>query len=328
VRGVLRTILAAAVAPLCTWALELTDLPEVLVMVDGVPLRREELASELVPLLSRINAAGGDDELAARELRRVVDDAVCRRLLDEKLKSSGVLPSRKVAERYLAETLKNLSPLSRLKLEHELTPRLDDPEFQLKAAVHLYLVQRFTAGELEISDAEVERYYQLNQLRYRLPESWDLGVIRIDRSRRDAAEIAATARARLLQGEAFEHVAREVDPDGGGNFSADRLQALFADALNSLSPGDVSRVITAPDAFYILLLRGKVAGGMIPVADAAPYIRLELSAVKDTLALRKILMADFAAAKVVYSPLVKSSSAAPGNETSVRHLPEVSPEKR
>ena len=323
-----RIIFLGCILPLLGWALEFTDLPEVLVTVNGVPLRRDELKSELVQLLTRLNAEGGGDEAAAREIRRVVDDAACRRLLDEKLRSSGLSPSRQVAERYLAEMLKELSPLARMKLDYELRPRLDAPSFQLKAAVHFYLATRFTAGELAVSDAEIERCYQLNQLRYRLPERWDLGVIRIDRSRRDAAEIAASARVRLLQGEAFEHVAGELDPEGGGKMSAEKLRALFANELNTLSPGDVSRVVAASDAFYVLLLRGRVSGGMIPIEEAAPYIRLELSAVKDTLALRKLLMTDFAAAKVVYSPRVKPSSVAPGEGAAERRSPEASPETR
>lgn len=309
-------IFLVSILPLFGQALELTDLPEILVTVNGVPLRRDELASELIPLLSRLNAEGGGDEAAAREIRRVVDDAICRRLLDEKLRSSGLSPSRAAAERYLDKALKELPTMARMKLEYELKPRLDDPAFQLKAAVHLYLETRFTAGELAVSDAEIERYYQLNQLRYRLPERWDLGVIRIDRSRRDASELAASARARLLQGEAFDHVAGELDPEGAGKMPAENLRALFAGELNTLAPGDVSRVIAAPDAFYVLLLRGRVSGGMIPVAEAAPYIRLELSAAKDTLALRKILMMDFAAAKVIYSPRVKASSVTPAGAAS------------
>ena len=43
---------------------------------------------------------------------------------------------------------------------------------------------------------------------------------------------------------------------------------------------------------------------IIPLEEALPYIRLELSAAKDSLALRKALMEDFVAARVVYDPFL------------------------
>lgn|GEM_PF-1218393 len=298
-------ILAAAL-PFCGAALELAELPEVLATVDGRPLLRAEVASQLAPQLARLNAEGATEAEIRRAVRRVVDDALCLRLVEEELRKNALSPSREVAERYLAGELDALPPLARMRLEHELRPRLETREFQLKAAVHLYLAKRFPPEALAVSPAEIERYYQLNRMRYRQPERWDVGVIRIDRKRPNAADLAAAARARLLQGGNFESVAREFDPDGGGSrLPADELRALFARELAALSPGDVSGVVSAPEAFFVLLLRRREPGGVIPLAEALPYIRLELSAVKDTLALRKVLIGDFAAGKVVYAPFLR-----------------------
>lgn len=300
-----RVFFAAVVLPLCGAAVELTDLPEVLATVDGRPLRRDELAVQLAPQLARLNAEGAGSGELRRSVRRVVDDEVCRRLLDGELRKHALVPSREIAERYLEDVLKALPPMAAMKLDHELRPRLGEPDFQLKAAVHLYLAKRFSPELLAVSPTEIERYYHLNRMRYRLPERWDAGVIRIDRSRKDAVELAASARARLLQGEPFETVARELDPEGGGGkLSAGDLSSLFAGELAKLSPGDVSNVLSAPDALFVLLLRRKDPGGAIPIEEAEPYIRLELSAAKDSLALRKVLIQDFAAAQVVYDPFL------------------------
>ena len=303
--NVRRWILSAALLPFCGAALELTELPEVLATVDGIPLRRDELAGQLAGQLARLNLEKAESREVRRSVRMIVDDAVCRRLLDGELRKNSLSPSRKIAGRYLESVLQNLPPAAALKLERELRPRLDDPDFQLKAAVHFYLEKRFPARLLAVSPAETERYYHLNRMRYRLPERWDAGVIRIDRSRKDAAEVAASARSRLLQGEAFETVAREIDPEGvGARLPAEELRALFARELAGLSPGDVSGVVSTSDALFVLLLRRREPGGVIPLEEALPYIRLELSAAKDSLALRKVLMEDFAAARVEYDPFL------------------------
>ena len=283
--------------------MDTAELPEVLAELNGIPIRREELKSELAPQLAPLEAER-DRAQVRSVVRRCVDEAICRRLLDAELKKQGIIPSRKVAEEYLANMLRLMPPGSRKKFEEEISPRLDTPDFQLKAAVHSCLERRFTPELLAVSAAEVGRYYELNRLRYRLPERWDIGVIRIDGRRGDAAEVAASARARLLQGEKFERVAKEVDPEGaGGKLPSGEMRAIFARELAAMSPGDVSNVVPARDGYYVMLLRGRAAGGEMPLAEVAPFIVMEISSAKDSLALNKVLTEALGAAHVRYAPL-------------------------
>ena len=105
-------------------------------------------------------------------------------------------------------------------------------------------------------------------------------------------------------------MAAEFSPDGGGDtLPPERLHKLFAAELSRLSAGDVSSVIKDADAFYVLLLRDKKIGGDIPLAEAEPFIRMELSALKDALALRRVLAGRFAASEIVYTPLEFSAPA-------------------
>lgn len=308
-----RHVLAAALllSALFCPAAELTELPEVLATFEGSPIRRGELAPEIAARLAEL-APEADREAVRRLVRRGVDDAICRRLLDAELKKHGLAPSAKLAEQYLAAQLGMVPQDARENLERELAPRLKSPDFQLKAAVHLYLERRFSPLALSVSPAEIERYYEINRQRYRLPERWNVGVIMIDRRRADAADIAAAARARLLQGENFDRVARELDPEGGGDrLSPEAMRELFAGELSRLSPGDVSRVISSPDAYYILRLRSRDPGGEIPLEVAAPYIRLEVSAAKDSLALNRVLVELFKASHIEYSPFLQPGGGVP-----------------
>lgn len=289
-------------------AVELAELPETLAVADGIPVRREELGAEVASQLAPLDMER-DRALVRNVVRRGVGDVICRRLLNGELNKSGIVPSKAVAEQYLSGLLKLMPPTSRGSFERELAPRLDTQEFQLKAAVHLYLERRFSPAALAVSPAEVSRYYELNRLRYRRPDHWDIGVIRIDRKRGDAAELAASARARLLQGENFERVAKEVDPEGaGGRLAPGELRKLFAPELAALSPGDVSGVVNARDACYILFLRDRRSGGEMPIEEVAPFIVMEISSAKDSLALRKVLTEALAATKISYSPFLCSAN--------------------
>ena len=284
-------------------ALEPGELPEVLAVCGGVPVRRGEIASALKRPLAKLELPGDADKIR-KTVRREVDNEICHRILDSMLAAAKIVPSRELALRFVNESLRPLAPAAKLILERELLPQVDNKEFQLKAATHFLLLGCFDPASLEVSAAEVERCYMLNKESYRRPDRWDVGVIRIDRNRDNAAEAAEEARARLLQGEAFERVAAEFSPGGSGeSLPAEKIRNLFSAELSRLSEGDVSSVLKGDGAFYILLLREKKIGGPIPLTEAEPYIRMELSALKDALALRRVIAGRFAAAGVVYTPL-------------------------
>ena len=84
---------------------------------------------------------------------------------------------------------------------------------------------------------------------------------------------------------------------------------LFRSAdVAALSPGDVSGVIDAHDAYYILLLRDKQAGGEMPVEEVAPFIVMEISSAKDTLALRKVLIEALSSTTISFSPFLRQEA--------------------
>lgn len=292
--------------PLFCSAMDTSELPEVLAAINGKVIRRDELSAELAPRIAGLELER-DRPRVRMIVRECVDDAICRILLDAELKKSGIVPSRAAAEVYLAGLRRQMPQVSGGKFEQEISPRLDTLEFQLKAAVHLYLERCFPQAMLTVSPAEIERYYELNRLRYLLPEQWDIGVIRIDRKRADAAEIAASARARLLQGEKFENVAGDVDPEGaGGRLPQGEVRELFARELSVMAPGDVSRVVAAPEAYCVMVLRGRQVGGTMPLEEVAPFVVMEISSAKDSLLLSRVLTKALKNSKVVYSSFLIS----------------------
>ena len=79
------------------------------------------------------------------------------------------------------------------------------------------------------------------------------------------------------------------------------VRELLARELAAMAPGDVSNVVPTPDAYYVMLLRGRQTGGVMPLDEVAPFIVMEISAAKDALALRKVLSEALKSANVTYA---------------------------
>ena len=161
-------------------------------------------------------------------------------------------------------------------------PRL---EAQLLAS---RLVRREVSAEGEVTDADVEKYYEDNKGKFpERPETVRLSHIYIsimpdsvtyERSRQQAEEI----RVELLAGEDFASLAREhsADPSaarGGdlGYFVRGQLDPFFDEAVFSLKPGEIGEVVQSRLGFHVIKLtdlKGDTARAshiLIPVAPTA-----------------------------------------------------------
>jgi peptidyl-prolyl cis-trans isomerase SurA len=144
------------------------------------------------------------------------------------------------------------------------------------------LRQREVDDKIQVSDSEIDLYleqqkenaagakeeYNVAHILIRLPDQASPEQIAAAQAR------AEKARAEALAGGDFPKLAATYSdgPDalqGGalGWRSADRLPELFADALKTMKPGDVSAVLRSPAGFHLLKLLGtREAGG----ADGPP----------------------------------------------------------
>jgi peptidyl-prolyl cis-trans isomerase SurA len=139
------------------------------------------------------------------------------------------------------------------------------------------LRQREVDDKIQVSDSEIDLYleqqkenaagakeeYNVAHILIRLPDQASPEQIAAAQAR------AEKARAEALAGGDFAKLAATYSdgPDalqGGalGWRSADRLPELFADALKTMKPGDVSAVLRSPAGFHLLKLLGtREAGG-------------------------------------------------------------------
>jgi hypothetical protein len=129
------------------------------------------------------------------------------------------------------------------------------------------------------TEAEVDREYDAHPEKFDRPEE-----ARVDRIFTIDRADAEKARARVLRGEDFAAVARELSrapdaPRGGrmGNVERGDLPAEFETAIFRLKAGEVSPVIPAEDGFLIFRVEDKSPERRLSREEAAPGIVRDLA---------------------------------------------------
>jgi peptidyl-prolyl cis-trans isomerase C len=148
------------------------------------------------------------------------------------------------------------------------------------------LVEQQIRPGVEVTDQEVEEFYQGNPQMFQRPEQVRARHILMaveqgadEETKADAKARAEAARKRALSGEDFATLATELSdgpsaPNGGdlGFFSADRMVPAFAEAAFALEPGAISQVVETQFGYHV-----------IKVEERRPASTQSLEEVKDPL---------------------------------------------
>lgn len=271
-------------------------LPEIVATVDGSPIRRGAVLARLRG--TEVFSPDNPPEARKAAVRSAVDSEIYFFLLGRLLAAEKIVPSEEAAALQLAE-LKRVLPRGLPELDRAGLMRLAASEhYRWNVALQEYL-RRVAPEVIAVGDAELERRYRVNQEKFRLPEEYRFGVIRLPKNVSGAKERAEAVRARLLQGEDFDRVAAEADP-GGSEMAAANLLELLRQGDPALPEGGVSRVLEDSAAYYLIKVRSKTPGRYIPFGEVAPYLRLQLVSEKTAAALEVILRGELKKADVRY----------------------------
>ena len=206
----------------------------------------------------------------------------CTKLvLDELLARHRIAVDKATAEKCIAAKPEAV----RKKLEKFV----DDPAFQQKCAIRLLLGKLLPGEELTPNRTEIENFYRANQMKFRTPASEKFAIIAIPADSPGAAERAAEARARLLQGENFERVAAGVDPQGAERLVPDEYLVELQKITASMPEYSISDVIAIGNILAVIKLQERTPAKIIPLQDVEAEISEELSATLEAIALQKII---------------------------------------
>ena len=288
-------LLVCAAIPLFA-AGEFDFLPETVASVNGEAITRDMVAARLRKR-GGYSAENSRAQLTAAA-KSAAETEIYFYLLGRLLAVEGIVPSEKAAEKKLAELERALPHGVPGTAREELRKLASSENFRWNVALQQYLA-KVAPEVITVNNAEIEQLYRLNQERFRLPEQYQFGVIRVLKSRPEAKELAETARARLRQGEDFDRVAAETDPDGEPVPDAELFEIL-KQGDPSLPVNSVSRILENDDAYFLIKIKSKTPGRFVPLEQLTPYLRLQLASEKAGKALELLLRGELHKANIQF----------------------------
>ena len=251
---------------------QIAPIDRIVAVVNDDVITRHELDERLGNVVKQLQKQGtslpASDALEKQVLERMIIDM----LQAQFAKETGV----HVDDTQLDKAIQNIAQENKFSTLAEFRDKLAQDGVDFKKfreeirseIVATRLREREVDNKLVISDGEIDNFiatqakqqgkgeeYQLAHILVLVPEQASADKIQASRQR------AGQALARLQDGVEFAQVAAEFsdakDAMQGGNLGlrpADRIPALFLDALQKMHPGEFSSVLRSPNGFHILKL--------------------------------------------------------------------------
>lgn len=193
--------------------------------------------------------------------------------------------------------------------------------------------------KINITDKEIEAYYQAHQSEFIREEKVFLSEILISTQGKDAAGVAAAEKkakqvaAEASRGERFTDLARDnsdaaTAKDGGvlGSYKKGEMSAEIEAAVWTKPKGYITQPIKLPTGFDIFRVDDHSKAGLAPLADVKPEIESQLYGPKMQPKVRDYLTELRKLAFLQIKPGFVDSGAAPGKDTKWQEVAVLKPE--
>jgi peptidyl-prolyl cis-trans isomerase SurA len=284
-------LLVAAVAFPITSAARIVE--QLIAVIDGEPYTLRDVQQYAKTKLNREFPTGDLNPINAGD-GETLEQFITERLLEAEVRDAGIKVTDEDVEHYVNEVKKN--------------NRLGDAEFKLALAregmtLEAYrasvktelekneLVRRQVRNKISVTDADVERYYNLNAKNYRSSDRARFRHILFSLSEKAAPEVvektlarAKEVHGRIEAGEDFAKLAGEVSEGAGRTTGGDigwvnrgtLIGGLDEAAFEKLSVGQVSEPFRTSMGYHIVKLEARQFGGVQPLKSVAPKIKADL----------------------------------------------------
>jgi peptidyl-prolyl cis-trans isomerase C len=294
-RAILGGALAAAILLLGPGAVPAQDF-NLAAKVNGEGITRTRLQSS-VDATARLNYGGITQPRQLKRVQReVLEELIAQELLWQEAQREGFVAAPAEVDRALDQLRGNYDSDVSYQLELErngFTPESYREDMKRRISVRRW-AQVTLADELAVTGAEVHDFYTANPDRFVQPELIDARHVLIKlEANAEEAEVTAARQtiekilAEAKQGANFAELAKEhsqgpTAPRGGalGFLPRGKLVKPFEDAAFSLQPGEISDVVRTRFGFHIIKLEARRAEQVVPEAQAAPFVRDQLAAIK------------------------------------------------
>jgi peptidyl-prolyl cis-trans isomerase SurA len=268
---------------------------QLIAVIDGEPYTLRNVQEFSKSRLNREFPTGDLNSLNESD-GQTLEQFITERLLEAEVRDAGIKVNAEDVEHYVEEVKKN--------------NRLSEADFKLalaregmtleayKASVKTELektelVRRQVRSKITVTDADVERYYNLNAKNYRSVDRARFRHILLSLSETAAPEVteqtltkAKEVYARIEAGEDFAKVAGEVSEGAGRNAGGDigwvnrgtLIAGLDTAVFQKLSVGQVSEPFRTSMGYHIVKLEERQVGAVQPLTAVAPKIKADLQA--------------------------------------------------
>ena len=258
-------------------------LPQVLATIDGQPVGRGELESEVKEAEARAGRSVPADERDA-VYRGLLDRVILYKLLASEAKTRGItVTPEEVTERI--GQIKSQFP-NEAEFQKELAKRhttmAELQEDQRRDILNLKTIEAEVAPRLTVTPQELDAFYQQNPDRFQEPEQVRASHILISVAQDATPEAKQAAKAeadgilkRVKAGEDFAALAKAHSKDpgsaqAGGDlnfFPKEQMVPEFSNAAWALKPGEISDVVQSQFGYHIIKLTERRAGRTVPLAE-------------------------------------------------------------
>ena len=251
---------------------QIQPIDNIMVVVNDDVITRYELDSRLAIVSGQLKKQGTPLPEASVLEKQILERMIGDLLQQQFAKETGLKVDDAQLDKALTRIAQqnNLASLAvfRAKIEQE---GVDFNKFREEIRTEILttrLREREIESKLIISDNEIENYLANQSKQVGKAEELNLAHIMVVVPEQASAEKIQTYRqraeqalAKLNSGSPFAQVAAGYSDAGdalqGGNLgwrSADRLPAMFVEAIQKLHPGELSGILRSPNGFHILKL--------------------------------------------------------------------------
>ncbi|MCD6455108.1 MAG: peptidyl-prolyl cis-trans isomerase [Candidatus Aminicenantes bacterium] len=199
------------------------------------------------------------EEIFQQERAKLLDNLIDQKLLLVKAKQEGI-----TADEDLKIAMKNMASQYGFSTIQELEAAMAKQGINvdewkkdaLKNLIQQKLIQKEIDMNIKVTEGEIRSYYEEHINEYTTPASWELRVIKIEKSpeaKKKKAEVD-----RIIQEKGFEEATKLSAPpfneNGGflGKVSKEEIRKEFLEAIKGKSDGYISPWIDTPDGWFKL----------------------------------------------------------------------------
>lgn len=324
-----------------------TVVDQIVAKVNGDIVSQDEIQrfqKDLAQELKTQGAAGAQyQEMLVEKQKDVLRDRIDELLLIQKGKELNINVDSDVSK-YIANVQRQ-SGLTDIDKFHDWVRQQSGMSYEdfLNQAKNSMLTREVVGEEvgrhINISDKEIQAYYDAHKSDFIRDEKVFLSEILISTEGKDAAGVAAAEKkAKEIQteaarGERFSDLARDnsdaaTSKDGGvlGGYKKGDLAKQIEEAVWNLPKGAVTQPIKLATGFEIFKIDDHTKQGLAPVADVKPDIENILYAPKMQPKVREYLTELRRQAFLQIKPGFVDTGAAPGQDTKWQEVAQLKPE--